>query len=352
MSPANLVDLYSDTQTRPTPQMRVAMAAAEVGDEQQRRDPTVTALCTEVAELLGHEAAVFLPTGTMCNLIGVAAHVAPGDVVVMEHLGHILRSETGGIGVVSGAVVDTVRGERGIFTAADLVPALEPGNPYRPPPTLVCVEQTHNFGGGTVWPLAGYRDVVAAAHGRGVRVHLDGARLMNAVVASGVPAVDWAGPVDSAWIDFTKGLGAPLGAVLAGPDDYVERAWIWKHRLGGAMRQAGIAAAACRYALDHHVDRLADDHRRARTLAAGLQDLGVEVEPVETNMVWIRPASVDATADDFVHRLADHDVRMSLVGDRVRAVTHLDVDDQGIERALAACAAVVAAPTAAYSRRS
>ncbi len=348
----DLVDLYSDTQTRPTPQMRAAMAGAEVGDEQQRRDPTVTALCVEVAELLGHESALFLPTGTMCNLIGVAAHVAPGDVVIMEHLGHILRSETGGIGVVSGAVVDTVRGERGIFSTDDLLPALEPGNPYRPSPSLVCVEQTHNFGGGTVWPLDGYRAVVAAAHDRGVQVHLDGARLMNAVVASGVSAVEWAGPVDSAWIDFTKGLGAPLGAVLAGPGDYIERAWIWKHRLGGAMRQAGIAAAACRYALEHHVERLADDHRRARTLAAGLQGLGVDVEPVETNMVWIRPAAVDATAADFVHQLATHDVRMSLVGDRVRAVTHLDVDDDGIERALAACAAVVAAPTDAYSRPS
>ena len=175
---------------------------------------------------------------------------------------------------------------------------------------------------------------------------------MNAVVASGVPAVEWAAPVDSAWIDFTKGLGAPLGAVLAGPGDYIERAWIWKHRLGGAMRQAGITAAACRYALDHHVDRLADDHRRARTLAAGLQDLGIEVEPVETNMVWFRPTSVAGAAADFVHRLAAHDVRMSSVGDRVRAVTHLDVDDDGIERALAACAAVVAAPADAYSRPS
>ena len=236
------------------------MAEAEVGDEQQRGDPTVTALCREVAERLGHEAAVFLPTGTMCNLIGVATHVAPGDAVIMEHLGHVLRSETGGIGVVSGAVVDTVRGERGVFTAADLAPALEPGNAYRPPPTLVCLEQTHNFGGGTVWPLDGYTEVVDLAHGHGLRVHLDGARLFNAVVASGVAADRWAGQVDSAWIDFTKGLGAPLGAVLAGPTDYIERAWRWKHRLGGAMRQAGIAAAACRYALANNVERLADDH--------------------------------------------------------------------------------------------
>jgi threonine aldolase len=336
-----LVDLYSDTQTRPTPAMRAAMATAEVGDEQQRGDPTVTALCQEVAEVLGHEAAVFLPTGTMCNLVGVAAHVAPGDAVIMEHLGHVLRSETGGIGVVSGAIVDTVRGERGVFTAADLAPALEPGNAYRPPPTLVCLEQTHNFGGGTVWPLDTYTEVVELAHDHGLRVHLDGARLFNAVVASGVAADRWAGPVDSAWVDFTKGLGAPLGAVLAGPGDYIERAWRWKHRLGGAMRQAGIAAAGCRYALANHVARLADDHARAAALAAGLSALGLAVEPVGSNMVWAAPASVGLTAEAFAKGLRAAGVRVSTVGDRVRAVTHLDVDDAGIERAIAAAGTTI-----------
>jgi threonine aldolase len=336
-----LVDLYSDTQTRPTPAMRAAIAEAEVGDEQQRRDPTVTALCRDVAAALGQETAVFLPPGTMCNLVGIAAHVAPGDTVIMEHLGHVLRSETGGIGVVSGAVVDTVRGERGVFTASDLAPALEPGNAYRPPPTLVCLEQTHNFGGGTVWPLDQYTEVVELAHDHGLRVHLDGARLFNAVVASGVPADRWAGQVDSAWVDFTKGLGAPLGAVLAGPADYIERAWLWKHRLGGAMRQAGIAAAACRYALANHVARLADDHARAQALAAGFAALGLTVEPVDSNMVWTAPASVGLTAEAFAKGLRTAGVRVSTVGDRVRAVTHLDVDDAGIERAIAAAATTI-----------
>jgi threonine aldolase len=335
------VDLYSDTQTRPSAAMRRVMAEAEVGDEQQRGDPTVTALCREVADELGHEAAVFLPTGTMCNLIGVATHVAPGDAVIMEHLGHVLRSETGGIGVVSSAVIDTVRGERGVFTAADLAPALEPGNAYRPPPTLVCLEQTHNFGGGTVWPLDTYTEVVELAHGHGLRVHLDGARLFNAVVASGVAADRWAGQVDSAWIDFTKGLGAPLGAVLAGPTDYIERAWRWKHRLGGAMRQAGIAAAACRYALANNVDRLVDDHVRARALAAGFEDLGLAVEPVASNMVWAAPASVGLTAEAFAKGLRTAGVRISTVGDRIRAVTHLDIDDDGIARAIAAAKEVI-----------
>ena len=337
-----VVDLYSDTQTRPTPAMRAVMAQAEVGDEQQRRDPNVTALCGEVAAALGHEAALFLPTGTMCNLVGVATHVAPGDTVVIEHLGHILRSETGGIGAVSGAVVDTVRGKRGIFGVDRLAPALEPGNAHRPSPTLVCLEQTHNFGGGSVWPLDTYSEVVDFAHDRGVRIHLDGARLFNAVVASGVAADVWAGRVDSAWVDFTKGLGAPLGAVLAGSGEYIERAWRWKHRLGGAMRQAGIAAAACRYALDHHVERLADDHARAARFADGLVELGVEVSPVDTNMVWFRPASVGLTAPEFAAALAERGIRISLVGDLVRAVTHLDVDDAGIDLALSAAATAIA----------
>ncbi len=335
------VDLYSDTQTRPTDAMRKVMADAEVGDEQQRRDPEVTALCAEVAERLGHESALFLPTGTMCNLIAVATHVRQGDAVVMEHLGHVLRSETGGIGVVAGAVVDTVRGERGIFTAAQLEPALAPGNAYRPPATLVCLEQTHNFGGGSVWPLAGYHEVVALAHDRGARVHLDGARLFNAVVASGVPAEEWTRPVDSAWVDFTKGLGAPLGAVLAGPHEFVEAAWTWKHRLGGALRQAGIVAAACRYALANHVDRLAEDHARATALGAGLAALGIAVEPVETNMVWFDVSSVGHTAASFSAGLADRGVRVSGAGDRIRAVTHLDVDDAGIELALDAARTVI-----------
>ena len=258
------VDLYSDTQTRPTAAMREAMLSAEVGDEQQRADPTVNQLCERVATELGQEAALFLPTGTMCNLVAVAVHTSPGDAVVMDRLGHILRSETGGSAVVSSVATDLIDGDRGIFTAAQLAPALEPGNQYRPPPRLVCLEQTHNFGGGTVWPLDTWHEVAELSHARDVPVHADGARLYNAVVASGVPADAWGAAVDSIWVDFTKGLGAPLGAVLAGPSDFIEAAWMWKHRLGGALRQAGMNAAACLYALDHHIDRLADDHRNAR----------------------------------------------------------------------------------------
>jgi threonine aldolase len=335
------VDLYSDTQTRPTPGMRRAMAEAEVGDEQQRRDPTVTRLCEEVAGRLGQEAAVFLPSGTMCNAVAVATHTRPGDAIVMDRQGHVARAETAGAAVISGVMFDYVDGERGIFSAEQLEAAMPPGNIYRPGVSLVCLEQTHNFGGGTVWPLDSWEAVVDRAHQRGARVHVDGARLYNAVVASGVDAATWAAGVDSVWIDFTKGLGAPIGAVLAGSADFIEAAWYWKHRLGGAMRQAGIAAAGCLYALEHHIDRLADDHDHARRLAEGLRARGLEVDEVATNMCWIHPASVGMTPSELATALAGHGVRVSEVGDRVRAVTHLDVSADDIGTALEAAAAVV-----------
>jgi threonine aldolase len=334
------VDLYSDTQTRPTPGMRRAIAEAEVGDEQQRQDPTVTRLCEDVAARLGQEAAIFLPSGTMCNAVAVATHTRPGDAIVMDRLGHIARSETGGAAVISNVIVDYVDGDRGIFTAEQVRAATPPGNIYRPPVSLVCLEQTHNFGGGTVWPLDAWRSVVDVAHEQGAKLHVDGARLYNAVVASGIDAAVWGEQVDSIWIDFTKGLGAPIGAVLAGPTDFIEAAWYWKHRLGGAMRQAGMAAAGCLYALEHHIDRLADDHDNARRLAEGLRARGYEVEDVATNMCWIRPDSVGRTAAELSAALVRHGVRVSEVGDRVRAVTHLDVSSDDIGFALGAFADV------------
>jgi threonine aldolase len=337
-----VVDLYSDTQTRPSAAMRRAIAEAEVGDEQQRRDPSVTRLCAEVASRLGQEAAMFLPSGTMCNAVAVATHTRPGDAVVLDRLGHIARSETGGAAVISGVMFDYVDGERGVFTAGQLAEVMPSGNIYRPAVTLVCLEQTHNFGGGTVWPLDTWRAVVGEAHDRGARVHVDGARLFNAVVASGVDATAWGAGVDSIWVDFTKGLGAPIGAVLAGPAAFIEAAWTWKHRLGGAMRQAGMAAAGCLYALEHNIDRLADDHANAGRLAEGLRHRGVAVDDVETNMCWIDPASVDLGADELVGGLRKHGVRVSQVGERVRAVTHLDVTADDVGVALDAVDAVLA----------
>ncbi len=336
------VDLYSDTQTKPTAAMRRAMAAAEVGDEQQGTDPTVNGLCARVAEMLGHEAGLFLPTGTMCNLVAVATHTSPGDAIVTSVDSHIVRSETGGAAAYSGVITDLLTGDRGRFGPEAVAEALAPGNAYRPWPRLVCLEQTHNFGGGTVWSPAQYRAVADVAHRTGVPVHTDGARLFNATVASGTDPGVWGEPVESIWIDFTKGLGAPMGAVLVGDRDFIEAARVHKHRCGGAMRQAGIAAAGCLHALDNHIERLADDHANAARLAEGISQLGVGTEEVETNMVWIDVAPAGLGAAEFLERLAADGVRMSRVEERVRAVTHLDVSAADVETAITAVGAVLA----------
>lgn len=338
-----VINLFSDTQTQPTASMRAAMAAAEVGDEQLRRDPTVNRLQDRMAELLGVERALFLPTGTMCNLVGVGAHTRPGDAIVVEHSGHVLRSETSGAAAVHGCVIETIRGDRGMFGPEDLAAVINPGSQYAPPTRLVCLEQTHNFAGGTVWPLDRYTAVADAAHDRGVSVHTDGARLMNAVVASGVEAAEWARPVDTIWVDFTKGLGAPTGAVLGGPAEVMERAWLLKHRFGGAMRQAGIVAAGCLHALDHHVDRLAEDHANAARLADGLIALGLEVTYPETNLVYADPGPVGLDAPAFAAALADRGVHVSTLGSRNRLCTHLDVTADDIDVALAEIAVVIGA---------
>jgi threonine aldolase len=337
-----LVNLYSDTQTRPTPAMRAAIAAAEVGDEQLREDPTTAALEERVAALLGHEAAVFLPSGTMCNEIAIRLHIRPGgDQLFLGRDTHPLIAEAGGPAQLSGAVITEVQGEAGMFAPDALDAAVRgsgPGGRYSARPRLVCVEQTTNMGGGRVWPLDQVQGVLDVAREHGLVTHLDGARLMNAVVASGVDAAAWAGAFDSAWLDFTKGLGAPVGACLAGSAGFIEEAWRWKQMLGGAMRQSGIIAAAGLYALDHHVERLADDHARARRLAEGLAALpGVELDSttVQTNIVIFTVPDAEA----FCTALAAEDVAMSQFGPRrVRAVSHLDVDDDGIERALAVAA--------------
>jgi threonine aldolase len=330
------VDLSSDTQTRPTAAMRAAIAAAEVGDEQQRLDPTVTSLCRRVADLLGQEEAVFLPSGVMCNVVGIAAQTRPGSLVLVEREAHIARAEAGGSAAVSGVQLEVIDGERGVFGPERVAAAHASPSRYWPQLGLVTLEQTHNFGGGSVWPLDVFDAVVDAAHAIDVPVHVDGARLMNAVVASGVPAARWGGRVDSVWIDFTKGLGAPQGAVLAGSADLIDRAWTFKHRFGGAMRQAGMMAAGCLHALDHHVDRLNEDHVNLSRLHAGLEALGLAVTPPETNIVFIDPASVGRQADELQAALLARGVRLSLVWGRLRAVTHLDVDRAGIDHALAA----------------
>ena len=337
------VNLFSDTQTRPTDAMRRAMAAAEVGDEQRFEDPTVIALCERVAELLGCEAAVFLPSGTMCNVIALRLHIRPGgDAVLLHPDSHPVRFEGGGPAALAGAMVVPVPGPRGTFDAASLEARLSaPGDRYAPRSRLVCVEQTTNVAGGRVWPREQLRAVVDVAQPRGLRLHLDGARLMNAVVASGVPAADWARGFDSAWIDFTKGLGAPVGACLAGSADLIDEAWRHKQMLGGAMRQAGMVAAGALHALDFHVERLAEDHANARRLADGLAELhGITVDPesVETNIVVFDVQD----APGFCARLAAEGVVMGAFGPRtVRAVTHLDVGPDDIDAAIGAARTVL-----------
>ncbi len=336
------INLYSDTQTRPTEAMRAAMANAEVGDEQRKADPTVNELQHRMAELLGKERAIFFPTGTMCNLVAIAAHTSHGDSIVLEHSGHVLRSETSGAAAVSGCVIETIHGSRGTFTVEQLDEVMTPGNQYVPPTRLVCLEQTHNFAGGTVWPLDQYTAVADAAHAAGVAVHTDGARLMNAVVASGISAREWAAPVDTIWVDFTKGLGAPTGAVLAGSAEVMEKAWLLKHRFGGAMRQAGIVAAGCLHALDHHVDRLADDHANAARLADELATIGFAVTAPDTNLVFVDPTPTGLTAETFAAAMAARNVEISTIGGRNRLCTHLDVSADDVEATLAAVRAVLA----------
>jgi threonine aldolase len=341
------VDLFSDTVTRPTPAMRQAMAGAEVGDEQQREDPTVNRLQDVVAELLGKEAALFLPSGTMCNQVAFSVHCRPGDEILLHETAHPMLYEAGGAAALTGAVFRPLTGPRGIFTAEQVRAAVRPPVHYMPRSRVVSVEQTANIVGGVCWRLAEVEAVCGAARELGLRCHMDGARLLNAVVATGTPAATFAAPFDSVWLDLTKGLGAPVGAVLAGSRGFIEEAWVFKQRLGGAMRQAGIIAAAGLYALEHHVERLAEDHEQARRLARGLAELpgiAVEVEGVETNIVIFDVGGTRISADEFAERALDRGgVRFTVIGPTtVRAVTHLDLPPDAVERALAAARSALA----------
>jgi len=337
MPPQIDVDLSSDTVTKPTPEMRRFMCDAEVGDEQKGEDPTVNLLQETVAELLGKEAALFLPSGTMCNEIALRVHCRPGDEMIAHRTAHPIHFEAGGPAALAGVNVQSLDGPRGQFDAGAVTGAIRPDNRYMPRSRLLWVEQTANLGGGSIWPLRQIEAVTEVARRRGLKTHMDGARLMNAVVASGVAARDWAACFDSAWIDFTKGLGAPVGAALAGSRDFIAEAWRLKQQMGGAMRQAGIIAAGGVYALRHHVKRLAEDHANARRLAEGLAALpGVVLDPatVETNLVFFELTG-PLDAPTVVDRLLARGVRMGAMGPRtIRAVTHLDVSAAQIERAL------------------
>ena len=337
------VNLYSDTQSKPTPAMKAAMMEAEVGDEQAGTDPTINALCEKMAALLGKEAAMFLPSGTMCNQIAIITQCRPGDEILAHETAHILTSEGSGAAALAGAQITGLQGARGQFSLETLKGAIRSKSRHSPPQRMVEVEQTANSGGGTVWKLDDLNAIADYAHELGMVTHMAGARLTNATVAAGIAPSDMVAGYDTVWLDFTKGLGAPLGAVLAGSSDFIGQAWRWKQRMGGAMRQGGICAAACIYSLDHHVERLAVDHANAKLLARGLAQIpGIVVEEPETNLVFFDTTGTGITAWDLNQMTLQHGVGFSVNQTwRGRACTHLDVSAAQIEEAVAAIRAAV-----------
>ena len=337
-----MIDLRSDTQTKPSPGMRQAMAQAEVGDEQRREDPTVLALEARAAAFLGQEEAVYLPTATMANQIALAILGQRGTELIVEETAHIMVAELGGAAMHSGLQTRGLPGYRGLLSPRQIRDAARVSDGFHiPRASVVALENTHNSAGGTVWPLESLRSVVDASREVGLAVHLDGARLANASVASNIPASVIGGLFDTVTLCLSKGLGAPLGAVIAGSGELMVRARVEKHRFGGAMRQAGIVAAAGLYALEHNVERLADDHALARTLADRLAEIpGVRLDPglVETNIVVFGVDDAFAVSE----ALGAHDVWIgALDATTMRAVTHLDVDAAGVERARRAMTAVL-----------
>jgi len=343
-----MIDLRSDTVTKPTAAMRSAMAAAEVGDDVYGEDPTVNELEARTAALLGKEAAVFVATGTLSNQIAVRIQTEAGDAALVEGTSHIVMNEGGGAAAISGVSIVPIRGVRGVFTAADVDAGVGVAHRFKPatlssPVRLLCVENTHNAGGGTVWPLDAVKSVCAAGRRHRLALHLDGARLWHAAAASGVAERDFAAPFDTVNVCFSKGLGAPVGSALAGTREAVARARRFKQQLGGGMRQAGILAAAALYALEHHRPHLGDDIRRARALAVGIASLdGLEVDPRDVHSNIVRFHVTDGTAADFAERCHAAGVHMIPGGGTgIRAVVHRDIDDSAIERALDAIAGVL-----------
>src|ERR1700733_11054587 len=338
------INLLSDTQTRPTPAMREAMAKAEVGDEQIGDDPTVNLLCERVADLLGKQAAVFMPSGTMCNVSATLSHCRPGDEILAHETAHIIAREGGAHAALAGFQIRSLPGADGKFSIDTFRAPLPPRPRYEPPQTVVSVEQTANIGGGTIWARADLDAIAKNAKANGMVTHMDGARLLNACVATGIAAHDMSAGWDSVWIDFSKGLGAPVGAVMAGSHQFINEVWRWKQRLGGSMRQSGVCAAACAYALDHNVDRLAEDHTNARALARGLSQInGIEVQQPETNLVFFKPDGSGVPGAKMVAELRQRGVLLAMMDGRIRACTHLDVSADMIEETIGLAREIVRA---------
>lgn len=337
MPTSDPIDLRSDTITRPTPAMRRAMAEAAVGDDVFHDDPSVNALEARLADVLGKEAAVFVPSGTMSNQIGVRVHCAPGDEFICEAGCHIYNYEQAGYAQLSGVAARTVEGQFGVLRLEQLTGLIRPDNEHLVRTRLICLENTHNRGGGRVLPYEGVAAICGWARKNGLATHLDGARLFNAVAASGIEARQWAGHFDTVSVCFSKGLGAPVGSALSGPKELIARARRHRKLFGGGMRQAGVIAAAALYALEHHVERLVEDHAHARRLGdaiRGIDGLALRPPEIDTNLVVIHVEPRLGTAGQFAARLKDRGLLVLAIGPTLlRAVTHLDVGGEQIERA-------------------
>lgn len=332
-----MIDLRSDTVTAPTAGMRAAMAAAEVGDDVLGEDPTVRTLEDRAAELLGTAAALFMPSGTMANQVAIACHTRPGQEAIVEASSHIYNVEMATMARFSGVQPRALPGERGVFSAAQVAAAIRPNLHYLAPTGLIALENTHNAASGRIWPLSGMREVIEVARAHRIPVHLDGARILNAAVASGTPAHELAQGFDSVMFCLSKGLGCPVGSVLCGRREFIAEARRVRKALGGGMRQVGILAAAGLYALDHHVDRLSIDHEHARLLADGLAAIpGLSVWPPDTNIV-IFEIERGPSAEDLCRGLHEHGVLAAPAGAgtaprQVRMVTHLDISRDDVQR--------------------
>lgn len=341
-----IIDLRSDTVTRPSPEMRGAMMDAEVGDDVFGEDPTVNRLEEELVGLLGKEAALFVPSGTMGNEICVKYHTRPGDEVICEAGCHIYNYESGAAGFLSGVQMRPVEGERGVITVEQVAAVVQPPHYYLPRTRLITVENTHNRAGGTIFPLEELARLYDFARQQSLPLHLDGARLWNASVATGVPVKEYARRCDTVSVCFSKGLGAPIGSAVAGTQEFIEEARRLRKIFGGGMRQVGIVAAAARYALHHNVERLAEDHANARHLAERLAELpgvGLDLASVQTNIVIFDVADSGRSAGEVSERLRDRGVLMVPFGPTtLRAVTHLHITREAVEQAAEAIAAVVA----------
>jgi threonine aldolase len=335
-----MIDLRSDTVTQPTPKMREAMFNAQVGDDVFGEDPTVNALQEKIAHLTGKEASLFVASGTMGNQVSIKVHTQPGNEIIVEGNSHIFNYESGSPALLSSVQVMPLPGFRGSFTVEQVEEAIRPNNVHHPRTALICIENTHNRAGGTIFPYESIQQISTFTRQHDLKMHLDGARLWNASIATGIPLSEYARHFDSVSLCFSKGLGAPVGSIIAGSQEFIDRARYYRKAYGGGMRQAGILAAAAIYAVDHHFERLAEDHRRARLLGefiATLPDIEFEHDTVQTNIVIFNIRNTGLSGQEFVDLMAAEGVKMiTFAKTKIRAVTNLHISDEDIERTIAA----------------